>query len=416
MAMTGAGPGQISASVPTVHDDVVVLTPADFALLSFSGGPLNRFWRKLQPAADSRQLLRNKVLVLAFVTWPPLLLLSVAEGRAWGGAVAVPFLYDVQLHARLLLALPLLIVAELIVHQRMQTIVGQFLGRGLIPDDARARYDTALAGAVRLAGSLAAEVLLFAMVYAVGVGVVWRTRGSLDVASWYGASAGAAWRPSLAGWWLILVSLPVFQFLMVRWYFRLFVWARFLWQVARHKLLLEPTDPDRAGGLGFLAGVGRAFATVLLAVGTLVAGTLANRIFYEGATLLQFNIELFGTAALMALVILGPLLAFTPQLAAARRLGNRTFGIMAHGYARDFGNKWLRGRAAPGEPLLGSEDIQALADLGQAFDAVKGMRMVPFTAATVTEVAALTLAPILPLALTMMPLEEAIRRLLKILF
>ena len=404
----------MNAPIPTVTDATVVNNTAEFA--PFSDGPVERFWRRMQPAADARQLLRYRILVMALLTWPPLLLLSLAEGHAWGASVAVPFLYDVQLHARLLLALPLLILAELIVYQRMSILIGQFLGRGLIPDDARARFDAALAGAMRLRGSITAEILIFAIVYVFGVGILWRTRGALDVASWYGASIDGKWRPSLAGWWLICVSVPVFQFLVVRWYFRLFVWARFLWQVSRLKLLLEPTDPDRAGGLGFLAGSSAMFAPVLLAQGTLLAGTLANRIFYEGATLLQFKMELFGMVAVMAFAILAPLLSFSLQLAEAKRLGNRTYGIMAHGYARDFSNKWFRGGAPSAEPLIGSSDIQSLADLGNAFEVVKGMRLAPFTAATVTQIAVFTLLPVVPLALTMMPLEEALKRLLAIIF
>jgi hypothetical protein len=397
-----------------IKNDVVVNTSTDFS--PFSDGPLERFCRWMRPAADSRQLLRSRILVLALLTWPPLLLLSVAEGHAWGTTLAVPFLYDVQLHARLLVALPLLIVAEVFVYERMSTLIGQFRGRGLIPEDARARYDAVLSDALRLRGSITAEVLIFACVYAFGVGVVWRTRGALDVASWYGAPINGTWRPSLAGWWLIAVSVPVFQFLVVRWYFRQFVWARFLWQVSRIKLLLEATDPDRCGGLGFLSGSSKMFAPLLLAQGTLLAGTLANRIFYEGATLLQFKMELFGMVALMAFVILVPLLPFVPQLEAAQRFGTRTYGIMAHGYARDFSNKWLRGGAPAGEPLIGSADIQSLADLGNAFEVVKGMRLAPFTAATVTQIAVFTLAPVVPLALTMMPLEEVLKRVLSIIF
>jgi hypothetical protein len=46
-----------------------------------------------------------------------------------------------------------------------------------------------------------------------------------------------------------------------------------------------PMHPDRCGGLGFLAGISQAFAPVLLAQGAVLAGMIANRIFYAGATL-----------------------------------------------------------------------------------------------------------------------------------
>ena len=71
-------------------------------------------------------MLRRRVVVLALLAWVPLLLV-VGGGRArLGRSVRLPFLHDVELHVRLLLALPLLIVAELVVHQRMRPVVGQF--------------------------------------------------------------------------------------------------------------------------------------------------------------------------------------------------------------------------------------------------------------------------------------------------
>jgi hypothetical protein len=345
----------------------------------------------------------------------PLLLLSMAEGHAWGDRVRLPFL-DVELHVRLLLALPLLIVAELVVHQRMRPVVGQFLARGLIPDAARAQFDAAIAAAVRLRNSIAAELLLIAFVYVVGVGLVWRTQVALDVTSWYGASADGRLQPSLAGWWLGFVSLPLFQFLLLRWYFRLFIWARFLWQVSRIDLKFVPTHPDRSGGLGFLESVSYAFSPVLLAQGAMLAGMIASKIFFAGATLPQFKVEIIGMVAVMVFAILGPLLVFGPQLAAAKRVGLREYGTLAQRYVREFDDKWLRGGAPADEALIGSADIQSLADLGNSFEVVKGMRVAPFTLQTVLQLAVATLLPVVPLTLTMISLEELLMQLLKVVF
>jgi hypothetical protein len=391
-----------------------VTEPGDFSLVL--GGPLYQFLRRTHLTGDGLQLLHRRIAVLTLLAWAPLLVLSVAEGRAWGGSVALPFLYDVEMHVRLLLALPLLIVAERIVHQRMRLVVRQFRERDLIPDTALAAFDAAIASAMRLRNSIAAEALLLALVYVVGVGFLWRTQVALDVPSWYGVSAAGRLQPSLAGWWMGVVSLPLFQFLLLRWYFRLFTWARFLWQVSRIDLTLMPTHPDRCGGLGFLASVGPAFSPVLLAQGAVLAGVMANRIFYAGAKLPQFKVEIIGLVAVMVFAILGPLLVFGPQLEAAKRKGLREHGTLAQRYARAFDRKWLRGGAPPDEPLLGSADIQSLADLDNSFDVVKGMRWAPFTLQTVLQLAITTLAPVVPLALTMISLEELLMRLLKIVF
>ena len=238
----------------------------------------------------------------------------------------------------------------------------------------------------------------------------------MELATWYGGTAEGLWRPSLAGWWFACVSLPLFQFIFLRWYFRLLIWTRFLWHVSALRLQIVPTHPDGCGGLGFLGGVPFAFAPWLLAQGALLSGTIANHIVYAGATLPQFKIEIVTVVAMLLIAVLGPLLIFARVLAPAKRLGLREYGFFAQGYVRSFDRKWLRGGAPPGEDPLGSGDIQSLADLGNAFAVVRGMKLAPFSKETVIQLAALTLLPLLPLTLTMISLEQLLDRLLKIAF
>ena len=387
---------------------------SDFSLVL--GGPLYQLFRRAHLSGGGLECLVRRVVVLTLLAWLPLLLLSVVEAHAWGGSVKLVFLRDVEMHARLLLALPLLIVAELVVHRRMSSVTRQFVERGLIASTARTRFDTAIASAMRLRNSTMAEVLLIAVVYIVGVGFVWRTQVALDLTSWYGVEVDGKLQPSLAGWWLGCVSIPLFQFLLLRWYFRLFIWARFLWQVSRLELQIVPTHPDRSGGLGFLALVSNAFAPVLLAQGVLLAGLMADRIFYAGAKLPDFELELIGLVAVMLFAVLGPLLVFSPKLATAKCVGLREYGTLAQRYVREFDDKWLRGSVPAGESLIGSADIQSLAALGNSFEVLKGMRLAPFAMPTVLQLAIVTLLPVGPLLLTIIPLEQLLERLLKLVF
>ena len=388
--------------------------PPDFSLVL--GGPLYQLWHRTRLTDDVLHLLHRRLLATVALAWLPLLLLSIAEGRAWGDRVTLPFIRDVELHVRLLIAMPLLIAAELFVHKRMRPVVALFLERGLIPDASRPRFDAAVASALRLRNSVAAELLLIALVYIVGVGLVWRTQVALDVSSWYGVPAGGTLQPSAAGWWLGVVSLPLFQFLLLRWYFRLVVWARFLWQVSKIDLRLVPTHPDRAGGLGFLGAVAYAFSPLLLAQGAMLAGMMASKILHSGATLPEFKVELVGLVVLLLFAVLGPMLTFASKLAAAKRAGLRDYGSLAQRYVREFDVKWIRGGAPSGEPLVGTADLQSLADLGNSFEVVVGMRWVPFTGQTILQLAFATLLPVLPLTLTMISLDELVDRLLQMVF
>jgi len=386
----------------------------DFSLVL--GGPLFQLFRKAHLTDDAMMLLRKRIVIISLFSWLPLLLLSAIEGQLWGGKAAVPFLLDVEAHVKFLVVIPLLIAAELVVHQRLLPLVRQFHDRRLIPESAMTRFDAAIESVFRLRNSVLAEVLLIALVYGVGILIVWRQFTALDTATWYATPSAGGSKLSFAGMWYGYVSLPVFQFLMCRWYFRLFIWSRFLWQVSRIDLDLVPTHPDRAGGLGFLSRTAYAFGLLLLAHGALVAGQIANRIFYLGAALTDFKVEIAVVVVFLMCLVLGPLLVFSSQLARAKRTGNREYGILAQRYVREFDAKWLRGGAPADEPLIGSADIQSLADLGNSLEVVRSMRIVPVTKDAVLQLLAATLAPILPLALTMMPLEELLKKLLGVLF
>jgi hypothetical protein len=386
----------------------------DFSLVL--GGPLFQLLRRAHLTDDALKLVRQRVIVIALIVWVPLLVLSVLEGKALGGSAAVPFLLDVEVHVRFLVALPLLIGAELVVHQRMRPLVKQFLERHLIPESAMTRFNAAIASAFRLRNSVLAEVLLIAFVYVVGVLIIWRHYVALDTPTWYATPSVEGLNLSLAGIWYGYVSLPIFQFLLCRWYFRLFIWTRFLWQVSRIDLRLVPAHPDRVGSLGFLSETVFAFIPLLIAHGALVAAQIGDRIYHVGAKLPEFMIEILVMVIFLMCVVLGPLLVFAPQLAQAKRTGLRQYGTLATRYVREFDAKWLGGGAPADEPLLGSGDLQSLADLGNSFEIVRTIRIAPFTKEAILQLAAVTVAPLLPLLLTVMPFEELLKRLLGILF
>ena len=135
-----------------------------------------------------------------------------------------------------------------------------------------------------------------------------------------------------------------------------------------------------------------------------------------GAALPDFKIEIAIFVIIMQGVVAGPLLVFAPRLAQAKRTGLREYGTLAGRYVREFDAKWLRGTGPANEPLVGSADIQSLADLSNSFDVVRTMRIVPVTKDDVIRLAALTLVPVVPLLLTMMPLEDLLKKLFGILF
>ncbi len=277
--------------------------PPDFSLVL--GGPLYQLLLKAHLSDDALMMVRQRVIIIALIAWVPLLVLSGLEGHLWRGDSGVSFLYDIEVHIRFLVAMPLLIVAELVVHNRLRPLLHQFGERDLIPAAEIPRFESAVAAAFRLRNSALAEVLLIAFVYTIGVVVVWRHYIALDTATWYATPSPDGIELTPAGWWYGYISLPIFQFLLCRWCFRLFIWSRFLWQVSRIPLRLNPVHPDRLGALGFLSNTVYAFAVIAVAHGVLLAGTLANRVFFADAALMQFKAQVAVVVALL-LCIAGP--------------------------------------------------------------------------------------------------------------
>src|SRR5271168_911818 len=219
-----------------------------------------------------------------------------------------------------------------------------------------------------------------------------------------------------AGIWYVFISLPIVQFLLLRWYLRLFIWFRFLWQVSRIDLKLISTHPDRCAGLAFLGKSAYAFGPILFAQGAMLAGLVASRVLYRGESLLSFKLQIGGFVAFFVLAILGPLVMFTPGMARAKRKGLADYGLLAQRYVESFENKWVLHHPSPSEELLGSSDLQSLADLRTGYAVVREMRGIPFGLEDIARLAIATAAPLLPLLLTVFSPEELIMRVIKVVF
>jgi len=302
----------------------------------------------------------------------------------------------------------------LLVHARLTPIVRRFVALRIILPADLPRFNRAVESALRLRNSVPLEITLLACVYIFGLWL-WSGRVVLGTATWY-ARAGGRWELTPAGFWYVLVSIPIAQFILLRWYMRFFIWYRFLWQVSRINLNLIASHPDRCGGMGFLGKTTWAFGPILFAQGAMLAGVVASRVLYRGESLPSFKLQIGGFIAFFLVVILGPLLMFTPKMAAARRKGLGQFALLAQRYVEGFQEKWIAGQHAPDEELLGTGDIQSLADLGNSFGLARDMRVVPFGLDDITRLAAVTASPFLPLLLTIWSPEEIIMRLIKVVF
>jgi hypothetical protein len=384
----------------------------DFSLVL--GGPLYQLYRKSHLSGPALELLKRRVLFMSVVSWLPLLILSTLESHGRSG-LKIPFLYDVEAHARFLLALPALVIAEVTVHVRLSPTIRHFVNRQIVTEKDLPAFNKAVHSTLRLRNSLALEVVLAILVFGVGPLVWWQSHAGDGAATWYSFSDRTGQHLTLAGYWYAYVSTPIFQFILLRWYVRIAIWLRLLWQISRLNLHLTAIHPDRAGGLGFLGKGTYAFGPILFAQGTLLSGLIATRVLYQGATLQSFQVDAIVLILAVLLVILTPLLIFMPLMDRTQRKGFADFGLLAQRYAHAFEKKWLQGDTPANSELLGSADVQSLADLANSYSVVNEMSIIPFTWQDALRLALATAVPLLPLALTVFSVEELMTRLIEIM-
>ena len=387
----------------------------DFSLVL--GGPLYQLYLRTRLVRPPLELLTRRVVDISLICWLPLLLLA-AFGRRLASGVSIPFLQDVEVHVKFLVVLPLLIVAEVVVNQRISKIVAQFNERGIIAREDHSRFDEIIASAMRLRNSALIEIVLIAAVVTFGF---WMWRGSLKLtlsaiteSSWYALDEGAGLHLTAAGSYYALVSLSILRFIQLRWYFRLFIWYRFLWQVRGLSLKFNLYHPDRAGGLGFLAGSLIAFSPVFVAQSANMAAVIFTRIRFAGDKLPGFTLEIAGVLLFFVIAGVLPLTFFSVQLERAARIARIEFGVLSSRYVNDFRGKWVQGGVRPG--LLGTPDIQSLSDLANSYNVVSGISLLPVTHRTLVRLTILIASPLLPLLLTVIPLSEIIKKLIQMMF
>lgn len=394
------------------HEDKGSLVQLSLAEGGVSSRILERFVRIRLP--DRRGYLRL-ALILALAAWAPLALLSMLAGAAFPGRVAEPFFHDITPHVRFLFALPILIIADLVVGPNIVRVGRQFLLSGIVPDACLDQFDAIAKSAIRFRDSRTAEIIVLVIAYATSIYNVHRELGS-GVSSWLVAETGSAFYLTPAGWCYILISVPVYQFFLFRWAIRLGNWAVFLFRVSRLDLETIPTHPDGAAGLGFVGQVLAPTSIIVLAASSVLSSSIGTQVVYQGAKLQDFIVAFVVFVVVALVVFLTPFLVFLPKLIAIRREGLLEYGALATRYTQLFARKWVRSEELAGPELLGTGDIQSLADIGNSVDRIENMKLLPIESADLRALLIAALLPAIPLALTQFSLSELFRVLSKVFF
>ena len=367
------------------------------------GGSLNRLGRRFGLPGDGSNAIAVGA-VLAGSLWLVLMALLIAEG----GVGRIFSLSILGAHVRLLLAIPLFFICESLAAPRMAKYARDLIREKAEDEAASTVLRSDALRIVRWNDSWLGDLLCV-----LGAALLSLSASTLHLRGMTTNYDPAHLDPGLVltGYWYYGVCLPIFRFLLMRWLLQLGLWTYFLWRVLRHPLRLIPTHPDTAGGLGYVEDVHLCLLPFVLGISMVEAAGLAEELSAGATTFETVYLTTAIMIALEAVLVLGPLLLFAPKLWACRLKGLDEYGRLASVYVANFDTKWLR---APGkEELLGTPDLQSLADLANSFNVVRNMRSVPISIDLVVRIIVAGALPMLPLALLNYPIAELARALLE---
>jgi hypothetical protein len=368
-----------------------------------TGGPLHR----LERAAHIEGLGRAALLLTA-ISWLPLAAIALFKWSVFGRAE--PFLLDLTIHARLLVALPLFLTANWVLDQLCALTITRLFAEGYIPPEHASRVRAFLRRVEAWRDSTLPEMLMLVSALLVGVATLFGWAGSAGVVTGVVATDHSAVRL-----WYALVSLPLFQFVLWQSLFRWALWVRLLFVLSRVPLRLLPMHADQRGGIGFVSLPTTAYcATILLASSSILCAGWATQVRHYGVRTETFKPLFFGFVLVGGVLAFAPLLLFVPQLARARVQGRWQFGALVSDYSRRFQERWV-GAQRP-DPL-GTPDIQSLADLTASYrDNLERMRVLLASPKDIVVLVLAASVPAVPLLFLQHSAHEVVRRIVSMLF
>jgi hypothetical protein len=378
---------------------------ADFLIAH--GGPFYELQARLNLLHRHNLAAGRRALLFGAIAWLPLAFLSLIQGTALGGFDQHPFLLDFSAYARFLLAVGIFVLMEPIAEQRLRRLVSHFVDSGLVLQAQLPAAATALLKALQRRDSRTAEIVALVVAYALSYAMI---KGNQAIApqSWLSTLQDGAAHLSLAGWWCLLISAPLFFFLLVRWVWRFVVWGLFLGDLAKLDLQLAVLHPDRTGGLAFIGEYPPAFTAFVFALSSVFAAAAAKAILHAGV---DFHIFLYVMAAWLVLTIVlfaWPLAAFVRPLGEFKKRMLLKSSALAERANRAIEQRWL-GHAPDQKDAPKPPDTPSRSDLAAVYEAARKMKSLPLSKASVLPLAIAVLVPMVGVGATQLPIREILK-------
>jgi len=368
-----------------------------------SGGIL---WKIADRAKFESRSLRQQiyfVLVLILFFWVPLAALSLI--KLGPSQFYLLFLRDIATHVRFLFVLPVLLFSRRILNTSFNRTISFFHESKILDKANEPEFEKVMSWMKRWSKSQIIDLIFIVAVYIfIYVQVTDQTHRSNTYAPWHILDN----KITTAGWWYLVISLPILQMLLYRWLYTILLWIIFLRKVSRLNLHLSPLHPDGSAGLGFMQYTQLSFVPVAFAFSALTAGVMNNMIIFSGVSIVDYKMTIGSILVFVLLLFLLPLLQFVPILARVKRKYFLEYSLQAWPIARKFEEELKAFYLAEEE----RPDTSWHIDLIGSFEKTKDMKIILIDKTLLLAFTAAVILPFLPVLAQQVPLKEILFNLM----
>ena len=312
----------------------------------------------------------------------------------------------------MLIAVPVLLLGQRVVESRFLTIVKHIRDAHLLADADLVPEHKLLVGLRRMRDSVLPELFILLLIVA-------HTDLSfsrlVDATPWLATATATGLRLTPAGWYAVLISATLFQFLLWLSLWKWLLWTLFAFRLSRLRLNLVPAHSDQHGGLGFLGLMANGFAPTSFAAAAVIGATWRHQILHQHAHLADFKLPAILLVVIVIALALLPAFFFVSPLAALRRKGILEYSTLGQIQTTEFDEKWITHRAGHESQVLTEMESDNVLNFSQIYDRIKQLIPLPVDRGTLIPLALSIVIPVLPAIFAEIPVAVALQDLFKAL-
>ena len=373
------------------------------------GDLLFRLQRKLGLIPEQGLGIGRRALFWSLLAWLPIAIWAWLQGDLLPVAGSEPLLAHFGINARLLLGVPLFIIAEGMMHSTLTALLPRLVSSGVVPPPQQDKLRSVLTGVARLRDSVLPWLAIVAVLTS------FLLLSAPDELPHELAWARNQSDMGFSAWWYLYVGRTIFLTLLLAWLWRLVLLFILFKRIAGLELSLVPTHPDRCAGLGFMAKIPVMFVPVVLGISSVFASGWAHQIVYHDVAIASLRNEIIVFVVILPLLCVAPFLSFLGLMLRTKKQGLLDYGDLIGRHGRLVRERWIDGKPVVDDPILEAPELGPIADTAAPYELISKIRPLPLTMGSLMPLVGAAVLPMVVLAALDLPLKTVLKSALKIL-